>query len=95
MPNSRPPDGVPLGSRVRDTLTGFTGIAVCRVIWLHGCTRIGIEATELRDGKPIDTQHFDEQRVEIIEVLAPTVSPASTAITGGPMRDPVRSSGRA
>ena len=81
---------VKLGNKVRDTLTGFAGVAVARTEWLYGCSRIGIEPTELKDGKPIETQWFDEQRVEMVEDTRPTVSAASSASSGGPQRDPSR-----
>jgi len=42
------------GSRVRDTVTGFEGIATGRTVWMNGCVRISIEPTELKDGKPMD-----------------------------------------
>jgi len=77
-----------LGSKVKDTLTGFSGIATARTEWLYGCARISIEPTELKDGKPIEAQWFDEQRVEVIKELAPTVSKDSSATSGGPQRDP-------
>jgi hypothetical protein len=65
---------VKLGDRVTDTLTGFSGIATSRTEYLYGCVRIVVEPTELREGKPIDGQIFDEQRLDV----------ASTAKTGGP-----------
>lgn len=83
---------IKLGTRVRDTFTGFEGIAVSRTEWLYGCARIGIQPTVLKDGKPIDTEHFDEQRVVEVTppVEAPAVSPQSSARSGGPQRDPGR-----
>jgi len=79
---------VKLGRKVKDTLTGFTGIAVCRSEWLYGCTRIGVQSQELKDGKPVDTQHFDEQSVEVVEEGSPKVSRDSSAKSGGPQSDP-------
>ena len=35
---------IELGQKVRDRITGCTGVVVCRSEWLHGCVRI----TELR-----------------------------------------------
>ncbi len=31
---------IELGDKVRDTVTGFTGIAIGRAKWLYGCDRI-------------------------------------------------------
>lgn len=81
---------VRLGSKVRDNITGFTGIAVGRTAWLHGCARVGVEPDTLKDGKPIEIQWFDEQRIDVLEDRAPVVSAASSARTGGPQQDPSR-----
>jgi valyl-tRNA synthetase len=81
---------VKLGSKVKDSLTGFTGIATARTEWLYGCTRIAIEPQELHDGKPIETQWFDEQRVEVVLEDKPKVSKDSSATSGGPQKDPHR-----
>ena len=85
---------IQLGTRVRDNLTGFEGIAVGRTEWQYGCTRIGIEPTELRDGKPIDVQWFDEQRVEAVGEKAKAEPSAARPPLGGPQSDPARSSAR-
>ena len=79
---------IKLGSRVRDSITGFEGMAVGRTEWLYGCTRIGVECTELKDGKPVEMQWFDEQRLVVIKQEKPYVSPDSSAKTGGPQSDP-------
>ena len=79
--------GTPLGSLVKDNITGFTGIAVARTVFLFGCVRIGVEAVEMREGKPSDIYWFDEQRIEIINSLPPQISQTSEAKTGGPRPD--------
>lgn len=81
---------IELGDRVRDTYTKFEGIAVSRVDFLYGCARIGIESTEMKDGKPIGSEYFDEQRVELVESKEKVVTPESRATTGGPYTDPPR-----
>lgn len=57
---------IEVGTKVRDTLTGFTGIAVCRNVWMYGFTQIGIQSTELHEGKPRDVVYFDERQVESV-----------------------------
>lgn len=75
---------VRLGSRVRDLITGLTGIAIARTEWLYGCARVVVEPTELRDGKPMDAVWFDEQRVEEIEPnVMPVVEPGPVDIALG------------
>lgn len=80
---------IKLGSRVRDAITGFEGIAIARTEWIYGCSRIGVEATKLDEkGKPADAQWFDEQRIELVKEQAPPLSAQSDAPTGGPRSDP-------
>ena len=79
---------IKLGSKVRDNITGFEGIATGRTEWLFGCNRVCVEPTELKDGKPIEAQWFDEQRMEVVAEQAPVVSKDSSATTGGPKMDP-------
>lgn len=60
--------GIPLGSLVKDIITGFTGIAVSRSEFGYGCVHIHIQARGMtRDGDPIPVHSFDDQRVELIE----------------------------
>ncbi len=82
-----------LGTKVRDKFTGFSGVAVGRTEWIFGCTRYAVEATELHEGKPIEAQWFDEQRLELLQD-APAQKEAESKGPGGPQRDPVRSSAR-
>lgn len=80
---------IQLGSKVRDAITGFEGIATGRTDWLYGCTRITIEPDKLdKEGKPIEAQWFDEQRIEVVKVDEPKVSKDSSARSGGPQKDP-------
>lgn len=79
---------IKLGSKVTDNITGFSGIATSRTEYLHGCVHIGITPTELKDGKPIEPQWFDEQRIEVVEEKKPEVSRSSSAKSGGPYSAP-------
>ena len=82
---------IKLGSKVRDSITGFEGVAVSVVTFLYGCTRIGIEPEKLDDkGTPIEMQYFDEQRVEVVKEQKAPVSGESTSTTGGPHDAPQR-----
>lgn len=65
---------VKLGDRVKDNITGFEGIAVARTEFLYGCVRVCVQPGKLKDGKTIDAEWFDEQRLDV----------KSAAKTGGP-----------
>ena len=74
---------IKLGSKVQDELTGFAGIATARTDWLYGCIRYAVESQKLKDGKPVEVQWFDEQRLKVIK---PKIS--KKAKIGGPQKDP-------
>ena len=56
-----------LGSRVKDKITGFTGIIIGRTQWLHNCNTYLVKSETLKDEKPIDAQNFDEPQLEVLE----------------------------
>lgn len=66
-----------LGTKVTDRISGFTGTATARTEYLYGCVRVLVEPVGLHDGKPVEGQWFDEQRL----------STASDAPRGGPQHD--------
>jgi hypothetical protein len=74
---------IELGTRVKDSITGFSGVATARTEYLYGCVRVAVEPTELKDGKPIESVWFDEQRLA-------KDSPAQSGGPGivAPNRDP-------
>ena len=58
---------IELGQEVRDTVSGFQGIAVCRHIYLNGCARLSIQAPIDKEGKLPEAVTFDEPQLEVIE----------------------------
>lgn len=54
---------VRLGDRVKDDISGFEGIAVARSEYLYGCVRVCVEPMALHEGRLIESQWFDEQRL--------------------------------
>lgn len=56
-----------LGLKVKDKVTGFTGIITARTQYLTGCNGYGITPPVDKDGKTGEWQHFDEGRLEIID----------------------------
>jgi len=79
-----------LGDLVRDVYTGFTGTAIARTEWLHGCVRITVEPTKLIKGMIAETTCIDEARLRIVKRravinTAPELGPAGprTAVSRG------------
>lgn len=57
---------VNLGDTAKDIVTGFRGIVMARISWLHGCDRLILEPTTLSPTGELQKQQvFDEQRIEV------------------------------
>lgn len=78
---------IKLGDRVKDKISGFKGIVVCRSEWLNGCVRITIQPEACKSGNPLDAQTYDEHQIERLQETA--IAPARVA-TGGPSIKPTR-----
>jgi hypothetical protein len=77
------PVSIKLGDKVRDKISGLTGIAVCKTEWLYGCVRFGVQSPEIKDGRPVDSHYFDEPQLELVQDNE--AKPADTG--GGPARE--------
>lgn len=79
-----------LGDRVKDKISGFTGIVECETLWLNGCVRISIapetldEKGELR--KPITV---DIEQATVLDEGAVKPKPPEHR-TNGPMPEAIR-----
>ncbi len=54
---------IKLEDNVTDNITGFNGVVVSITEYQYGCRRMGLQSTELKDGKVLDIEYFDEQRL--------------------------------
>jgi hypothetical protein len=91
-----------LGDRVKDVVTGITGIVVSRSESLFGCARYWLQPEGHKDGKPHDGCWFDEESLQVVEagaVKRPTYArvavaeqPARRAFAGGPSDQPAAES---
>ncbi len=61
---------IELGSRVRDVVTGFKGIATSRAIHMNGCDRYWIQPPVGKDGKNADGLWVDVTTLEVTEESA-------------------------
>ena len=77
--------GIVLGSRVKDKITGFTGIMVATTTHLNGCNRVGVQPIKLKDGIPQDPVWLDEMDVEVVKKNEKV---KGFDKTGGPRPDP-------
>jgi len=58
---------VKLGQTVKDLVTGFEGVAVCRADYLHGMPRVDVQPPIKKDGSVPDEHAFDESQLVIIK----------------------------
>lgn len=53
---------VVLGQKYKDPITGYSGVATSRTVYLNGCVRICLTGKAGKDGK-IPEEFFDEQQI--------------------------------
>lgn len=79
---------IQLGDKVKDTITGFTGIVIGRTTWLHGCDRLVVQPEGLtKDGKIFENSSFDEPQLVVLK--AKKIKEGDHK-TGGPNVEPTR-----
>jgi len=78
---------IDLGAKVKDTITGFSGIVVCLSRWLNGCVRVTVQPQQLKkDGEPKESHTFDTEQLELMTGGVKL----QTRPTGGPKPEPRR-----
>lgn len=90
---------IELGDKVKDVLTGFSGVAIARTEWLNGCVRITIQGEGMKDGLPIEGFTVDEQQIKVMKAKAfvpetATAPAPKTKKPGGPYKATPRTGGR-
>ncbi len=75
---------VKLGDKVKDVVSGFTGIAVSQHIYLQGCHRFSVQPPLKKDGTLPDAGSFDEPQLKVIK--AGVVRKGVEKNPGGPER---------
>jgi hypothetical protein len=76
-----------LGEVYQDMITGFEGVATSRTTYLYGCVRVALEPKTLHEGKPIEANYFDEQRLVHVKSGEKVTTDAKS---GGDWRVPPR-----
>lgn len=70
--------GVTLGDKVKDTLTGFTGVVTGRVEYLTGCNQVYVLPKSEKENEIKDGNWFDIERIEKVEDRAVKIEPRRT-----------------
>ena len=74
---------VTLGDEVKDKVTGFSGVAVARHMYLQGCNRISVQPPVDKDGKNQESCTFDEPQLIVITPQKVVAGEGSDSV-GGP-----------
>lgn len=81
----RRPAPFALGDKVKDEISGFTGVVTAWFEHLHANAACSVQPQEMKDGKPIEGQTFDVGQLRSVKaaVVAPVLKQ-----TGGPRDNP-------
>lgn len=81
-----------LGAKVKDKISGYTGLVTGRSEWLYGCRTYTVKAQGLNkeSGKPFDSIACDEEQLEVVK----DVVPPKVKDTGGPRPEEARRADR-
>lgn len=66
-PKEEPEFKFSLGDKVKDKITGFSGVIMRRIPRANNCNTYGLWSLRLRDDGPEDPQNFEEPFLELIE----------------------------
>lgn len=58
---------IELGNTIRDIVTGFTGIATSKVIYLNGCVQFSVKPKMGKDGKLPEATYIDQEQLEWVD----------------------------
>lgn len=91
---------IPLGSKVRDIVSGMEGTAISRTRWFAGSINYTVAPKIDKDGKRVDSESFDRMQLQVLEPPLPQLmralagevegaTPAKKALPpGGPQDNP-------
>jgi hypothetical protein len=65
--NFRNKQEVKVGDRVKDRISGFSGIVTSITDYVAGCRRVGVSPEKLHNGEVIERGIFDEPNLQILE----------------------------
>ena len=79
---------IALGDTVKDSVSGFVGVAVAKTEWLNGCTRWTVQPPVDKEGKLPETATFDEPqlaRQEVSDRMLCNFADRAREDNGGPL----------
>ena len=74
-----------MGDELMEVITGFTGIVAGVTFYMTGCTHYGLQTKDLKEGKPLSWEWFDESR---LRSTGKTLEDYKAPDTSGPEQAP-------
>jgi len=81
-----------LGTKVKDKITGLTGIVVARTEFINGCVQYEVQPHAKKDGTVPEALGIDEQTLDIITKKKLKIKPKKKP-PGGRMSKPTKMRG--
>ena len=81
---------IELGSKVKDIVSGFTGIAITRLEYLNGCVRYTVQAKQNKKDDSVPMMDVDVEQLEVIGMGI--LKKKKVTKTGGPKSFKVKNS---
>ena len=86
---------IALGDRVKDKISGLSGICIGITDWIYGCRRVSVQPEQSKDGVPVASFCGDEPQFWVVDAGVITATPppvpnAPPTPSGGPRPDPSR-----
>lgn len=77
---------IKLGNKVKDIVSGFTGIATAKVVYLNGCVQFCVNPPMPKNGKGeyIKGRYFDEEQLKKVTGGIKIKKKAKVVDPGGP-----------
>ena len=79
---------IKLGDLVQDQISGFIGVVTAVSTYLNGCTQMCVVPKVDKEGKKVDAEWFDFQRLTVLDRGVVAVHPAAATEPGGPQPHP-------
>lgn len=77
-------NAIELGDKVKDNISGFTGIAVAKHIYLNGCVRYSVQPEIDKEGKLPLIETFDDMQLVVLKIRPVITVTVKKDKTGGP-----------
>ena len=78
---------IKLGQKVKDRVTGFTGIVISKLEYLNGCIQLGVKPNKLKDGETLEAEYVDIEQMDVVGNGINKPEKKQKEATGGPQRD--------